>query len=233
MFSGRVSANQMSPRSRALVLGLACTVVGFIAGRLSQASAPPSPDSPPGANVPCPDPAQDLPRASARPAAEVPRVVAAPISVDPHDATACPALATAVSTCARQLDSSLLELKHRDELRTVREGTPVPQPTAAPLSRFTPKSMRDAVALAFTQSKVPGGVQGIDCAEYPCIIFGRIRGAEDQMEKLEEAGALAAYEEDILTVLLWTATDETSRKFEPQNRTGGTVARWAARTGEP
>ncbi len=26
---------------------------------------------------------------------------------------------------------------------------------------------------------------------------------------------------------------KTSRKFEPQNRTGGTVARWAARTGEP
>ena len=32
------------------------------------------------------------------------------------------------------------------------------------------------------------------------------------MEKLEEAGALAAYEEDILTVLLWTATDEAARE---------------------
>ncbi len=182
----------MAPRLRGLVLGVACLAVGFAAGRLSPAFTVPAPDSPPRAIAPCPQPAPEVQGPPPRLAGEPVRTVAAPIVVDPHDATACPALATAVSTCARQLDSSQLELKHRDELRTVREGTPVPPPTSAPPPRFTPKTIRDAVALAFTQSKVPGGVQGIDCAEYPCIIFGRIRGAEDQMEKLEEAGALAA-----------------------------------------
>ena len=65
---------------------------------------------------------------------------------------------------------------------------------------------------AFIQTRIPGRVQGIDCAEYPCIVFGRIRGAEDQMEKLEEAKTLAAYEEDIMTVLIWSTTDEAARE---------------------
>ena len=90
------------------------------------------------------------------------------------------------------------------------KAPPVPHPLTPPAPRFIPRALKDSVALAFTQTKVPGTVQGIDCTEYPCILFGRIRGAEDQMEKLEEAGALAAYEKDILTVLLWTATDEAA-----------------------
>ena len=136
----------------------------------------------------------------------------APVAIEPREATACPALSVSAATCASQLDIIQRELRARDEARMVREGTAVLQPKAASAPRFTPRVVREAVELAFTQTKVPGGVQGIDCAEYPCIVFGRIRGAEDKMEKLEEARALSAYDEDILTVLVWSATDEAARE---------------------
>lgn len=193
-----------------MLIALGCLALGALVGRYSHATAPEmEPESKPPAKAiaPC----LEAPREVVRPSQPKP----APVVIDQRDATACPALATAITTCSQQLASAQLEMKRRDELRLVREGTPLPQPPEAPAPRFTSKAMRDAVALAFTQTKVPGSVQGIDCAEYPCIIFGRIRGAEDQMEKLEEASSLAAYEQDILTVLLWTATDEAAQQGGP------------------
>ena len=80
---------------------------------------------------------------------------------------------------------------------------------AAP--RFASTSMSGALQAAFTSTSIPGSVDGVDCSEYPCIVFGRIRGAEDQMAKLEHSKSMAAYEEDILTVLLWSATDEEAK----------------------
>lgn len=71
--------------------------------------------------------------------------------------------------------------------------------------------MSAALQAAFTTTSIPGSVDGVDCSEYPCIVFGRIRGAEDQMAKLEHTRSMAVYEEDILTVLLWSATDEEAK----------------------
>jgi hypothetical protein len=72
--------------------------------------------------------------------------------------------------------------------------------------------VKAALQQAFAQTKIAGDIDGVDCSEYPCIVFGRINGAEDQMERLEHARSLAVYEEDVLTVLLWSATDAAEKQ---------------------
>lgn len=133
-------------------------------------------------------------------------------AVEPVELERCKGLAGAFRTVSDELAAAKTELRQRDDLRTAREGTPVPFEAKGTEPRFAPEKLRDAVAEAFTQSRVPGRVQGLDCAEWPCIVYGRLRGAEDQMEKLEGAKALAAYESDISTVLLWAATDEAAKE---------------------
>jgi hypothetical protein len=96
-------------------------------------------------------------------------------------------------------------------MRVEREGTAIAAPPTPPASRFAQAAVSSALQSAFASTKIPGGVNGVDCSEYPCIAFGRIRGAEDQMPKIEHAKSMAAYEEDILTVLLWSATDEEAK----------------------
>jgi hypothetical protein len=58
---------------------------------------------------------------------------------------------------------------------------------------------------------VPGEIQTIDCTEYPCILYGRIHGDEDLIERVKRAQAFAPYADDILTLLSWAATDEAAR----------------------
>ena len=132
--------------------------------------------------------------------------------VEPQDLERCKSLAGAFTAVTSELSAARLELQRRDELRVAKEGSPVATDARPTDPRFVPEKIRSAVADAFSQSKVPGRVQGLDCTEWPCIVYGRIRGAEDQMEKLEGAKALAAYEGDIMTVLLWAATDEAARE---------------------
>ncbi len=112
--------------------------------------------------------------------------------------------------CARHLQEREAELAAVEALRIDREGTPIPPKatTAAMAPRFGPSALTTSLQQAFQQTRVPGDVDGVDCSEFPCIAFGRIRGAEDQMERLEKAESLAVYRHDILTVLLWTSSDE-------------------------
>ena len=45
----------------------------------------------------------------------------------------------------------------------------------------------------------------------PCIVFGRLEGDEEDMEKIERAEALHSYEGDILSLLFWaTSVDDPS-----------------------
>jgi hypothetical protein len=79
-------------------------------------------------------------------------------------------------------------------------------------SRFSQDALTTTLTHAFKQSKVPGRVETIDCAEYPCILYGRIAGDENNLERVERAKAFSAYDADILTLLSWGATDEHGAK---------------------
>ena len=113
--------------------------------------------------------------------------------------------------CVQQLRVVRELVNDNETMRAEKEGTPIPARAAPAAPRFASTSMTGALQAAFTSTSIPGSVEGVDCSEFPCIVFGRIRGAEDQMAKLEHSKSMAVYEEDILTVLLWRATDEEAK----------------------
>ncbi|MEM9069447.1 MAG: hypothetical protein AAGE52_13115 [Myxococcota bacterium] len=61
---------------------------------------------------------------------------------------------------------------------------------------------------ALVEEGIGGDVEGVDCSEFPCIVFGRLEGDEEDFEELERSEALAAYQEDVLTLLLWAVSTE-------------------------
>lgn len=123
---------------------------------------------------------------------------------------ACAPLATALTIARDEATALRAELSRRDEQRIAREGRPLQSALRSREPRHQPEAQRAAVTEAFQEAKVPGRVDGLDCSEWPCIVYGRIRGTEDEMEKLEGARALAAYERDVFNVLLWAVTDEAA-----------------------
>ncbi|MFO0599639.1 MAG: hypothetical protein U0228_30310 [Myxococcaceae bacterium] len=113
--------------------------------------------------------------------------------------------------CLPQLLALQTRVKAEREERQANEGAPLPPPDDKVEPRFSQQQLQSSLTRAFGQSGVPGGVNGVDCNEYPCLVYGRIRGSEDFMERLEQTKALAAYEEDIMVALMWTVTDEAER----------------------
>lgn len=116
----------------------------------------------------------------------------------------CAACASEVAACRERATA---EAKQRAFV----EGTPVAMPAELP-PRFSQDALTSTLARAFKQSKVPGRVETIDCGEYPCILYGRILGDENNLERIERAKAFANYDADILTLLSWGATDEHGAK---------------------
>lgn len=197
------------------VLVLLSLAGGFLAGAWWYATTMIEP--PPGPSVaPITQPAAAELGAARSPAAtskEHALPAVAPAAPGPSkDDARCLECTTALTAATTQLLAARNDLRAHEERRLAREGKPVPAAVGPNEPRFAAEKIRDAVSAALTQSGVPGRLQGLDCSEWPCIAYGRIRGAEDQMEKLEGAKALAAYEDDILTVLLWAATDEAARE---------------------
>lgn len=91
------------------------------------------------------------------------------------------------------------------------DGTPIKTPADVP-ERFSQGALTSALTLAFKQTRVPGRIETVDCAEYPCIIYGRIQGEEEQLDRLERSRALLPYRSDLQVALLWTTTDETGQR---------------------
>ena len=109
-------------------------------------------------------------------------------------------------------------MRELDDLRAderERHGEPASPPADVP-ARFGAEALRGAVASAFEQARVPGRLEDLDCGEYPCIAFGRLRGDEEDMERVERARAFAAYRDDVLTLLFWAASDESAPRERPR-----------------
>lgn len=97
----------------------------------------------------------------------------------------------------------------RDE-HTELVGEPLPQPSDVE-PRFSGPSLTASVGQAIGQAGVEGKVEHVDCSEYPCITFGRLAGDEEEMEEIERAAALSPYDADVLTLLFWAASADSSQ----------------------
>ena len=104
-------------------------------------------------------------------------------------------------------------LDEREELL----GKPLELP-GEPDERFGSAAVSSGIRSAIDQAGVAGEVEATDCSEHPCIVFGRLAGDEEDMEKIERAEALAPYESDVLSLLFWaTSVDDPSA---PAHETG-------------
>jgi hypothetical protein len=119
--------------------------------------------------------------------------------------------------CQPQLQLLREQVASLEQQRRELEGTPVPPQGGQP-ERYSQAALTSAVTLAFQQSRIPGRIETVDCAEFPCIVYGRIFGDEDHVERLERAKALAPYRGDVMTMLLWTATDEALARRSGEER---------------
>jgi len=126
---------------------------------------------------------------------------------DPDDTSA--AAPDGIFTTEEQLQIETLqrELAALQQERNELMGEPVEAPADQP-SRFGGSSMSAAVGGALKSEGVGGEVEATDCSEHPCIIFGRLEGDEEDMEEIERSPALAAYQDDVLTLLFWATSVE-------------------------
>ncbi|MFO0574356.1 MAG: hypothetical protein U1A78_10170 [Polyangia bacterium] len=156
---------------------------------------------------------------SAAAAAQAPPPAAIERGADRPAAAAAGRAAAAVHdvACQPQLQVLRQQLASVEQQRRELEGTPVPPQSGQP-ERYSQAALTGAVTLAFQQSRVPGRVETVDCAEFPCIVYGRIFGDEDHVERLERAKALVPYRGDVMTMLLWTATDEALARRPGEER---------------
>jgi hypothetical protein len=81
------------------------------------------------------------------------------------------------------------ELALSDQDRVDREGLPLPFPKDLP-ARHTERGLVDAFTQAFAATGVDGNVTAVDCAEYPCIVWGEMKGDTSEMiNQLKESEA--------------------------------------------
>jgi hypothetical protein len=124
--------------------------------------------------------------------------------------------ASIAAACGAVVARLTAQLAERDRVQREAEGTPIPQPERVP-ERLGKEPLTAAVSRALVEAKVPGRMESVDCAEYPCIVFGRLESDEEDFERVERAKALVPYGGDILTTLLWAATDE---RYQQQRAPG-------------
>jgi hypothetical protein len=138
-------------------------------------------------------------------------------AVEPRSPAPDGGVATAPTEELRAAREALAEAEKE---RLAERGTPIPMPKTAPSPRFEQGALRGAVASALVQAKVPGSVDGVDCSEYPCIVYGRIKGTEDEIEPVERAAALGPYASDISVIILWTENDEAAEEEAEKSHRG-------------
>jgi hypothetical protein len=96
------------------------------------------------------------------------------------------------------------ELALLDVDRAERDGVPVPFPDDLP-PRFTQQALLSAFNAAFAETGLKGGVTAVDCAEYPCVVWGEVHeNTRDLMERLRGSPEFdAAYGKDGAGVSGW------------------------------
>lgn len=109
--------------------------------------------------------------------------------------------------CLGERDALRAEVEGLRQERLELLGHPL-DPIPDPPERFGEASMSTAIGAALKSEGVAGEVEATDCAEHPCIVFGRLEGDEADMEKIERSVAMAEYRDDVLTLLFWATSVE-------------------------
>lgn len=109
------------------------------------------------------------------------------------------------------------ELALLDVERKEREGEALPFPKDLP-ARFTDKELLSTLTTALKEAGLKGDVIAIDCAEYPCIVWGEasLGNDRDLVTELGRSPAFAAYNDDSKRVSLWGSSaseNEDNRLF--------------------
>jgi hypothetical protein len=73
------------------------------------------------------------------------------------------------------------ELRVEEELRSEREGEAVPFPEELP-DAYREQALKGAFLDMLAKTGVPGDVVGIDCSEYPCVVFGEMEIKGDRLD---------------------------------------------------
>lgn len=126
--------------------------------------------------------------------------------------------ASSDATCSERLYALEQRVRSEELDRQQSEGQPIKKPPADLPERFSQGALTAAMTLALRQGRIPGRVETIDCAEYPCILYGRIKGDEDNLERIERAAAFKPYRADLMTMLSWTLTDQAFKRSAEEER---------------
>lgn len=104
-----------------------------------------------------------------------------------------------------------------DDLRKEQEGELQKWPADLP-PRFTEAALQKAFEDGLNEAGIEGGIVQIDCAEYPCLVYGQLT-SKDDMEKLRETAAFAPYADDEDRTSLWHSKkkDESGKTIERAN----------------
>lgn len=105
------------------------------------------------------------------------------------------------------------ELSLLDGERVNRDGEALPFPADLP-PRLTEKALLTALTTALKDAGVEGDVSAIDCAEFPCIVWGEVKGDTSTLaETLKKSKAFEPYADDGKHVRGWGSGDGDTELF--------------------
>lgn len=108
----------------------------------------------------------------------------------------------------RDEELALLDVERKD-----REGEPLPFPKDLP-ARFTEKELLSSLTTALKEAGIKGDITAIDCAEYPCMVWGEAHlDTSELTEQLAKSSAFAAYADDGKHVRGWGSGEGNSELF--------------------
>lgn len=105
------------------------------------------------------------------------------------------------------------ELALLDVERVEREGEPQPFPKDLP-ARFAEQALLSTLTTALKEAGVEGDITAIDCAEYPCMVWGEaLIDTSELTRELGKSPAFAAYADDSKHVRGWGAGEGKRELF--------------------
>lgn len=108
----------------------------------------------------------------------------------------------------RDEELALLDVERKD-----REGEALPFPKDLP-ARFTEKELLSTLTTALKEAGIKGDITAIDCAEYPCMVWGEAHiDTSELTEELAKSAAFSAYTDDSKHVRGWGSGEGNSELF--------------------
>jgi FecR protein len=128
-------------------------------------------------------------------------------NVDTSNIPAVKELSTEVGRLREVIDVQEETIALLEKERIEIDGEPIPFPADLP-ARLQQAEMEKNFRKAFADSTLGASVIDVDCAEYPCMVWGTLSGDTSKLgAALAEMPALAAYSEDGTSVYGWSNGD--------------------------